>query len=183
MEHGLGFAGALPSGARIVDLGSGGGVPGLVVALARTDTTWLLLESQQRRARFLEAAIERLGLAARAVVYGDRAEHAGRAADQRGRYDAAVARSFGPPAVTAEAAAPLLRVGGLLVVSEPPEPAGRWPASKLSLLGLEPQRSYETAAGHYQVLRQVGPCPERFPRRAGISAKRPLFDVSRETLD
>ena len=183
VEHGLGFADGLPIHGRIVDLGSGGGVPGLVLALARPDTSWLLLDSQQRRAHFLEQAVERLGLGNRATVFGGRAERAGRAPDHRSRYDGVVARSFGSPPVTAEAAAPMLRVGGLLTVSEPPDPAVRWPAADLLKLGLEPVRRYETAVGHYQVLQQVSPCPDRFPRREGVSRKRPLFDVSRETLD
>ena len=55
------------------------------------------------------------------------------------------ARSFGPPAATAECAAPLLAVGGLLVVSEPPDGPDRWPADALAALGLEPSDSTSPA--------------------------------------
>jgi len=114
------------------------------------------------------------------TVLGDRAEHVGRDPAHRGTYDLAVARGFGPPAVVAECAAPLLRVGGTLVVSDPPggEP-GRWPAEGLAPLGMAPE-GVAVAEAAYQRVRQVQPCPARFPRRAGVPAKRPLF-VSRET--
>ena len=73
----------------------------------------------------------------RVTVVAGRAEELGRSPQWRGRMAAVVARSFGSPSVTAECAAPLLAVGGQLVVSEPPEPAaGRWPAAGLALVGL-----------------------------------------------
>jgi 16S rRNA (guanine527-N7)-methyltransferase len=89
------------------------------------------------------------------------------------------ARGFGRPAITAECAAPFLRLGGLLVVSEPPPSsvaaAGeRWPADGLALCGLAPERVWATAF-HYRSLRQSSPCPDRLPRRVGVPAKRPLF--------
>ena len=84
--------------------------------------------------------------------------------------------------MVAECAAPFLRTGGWLVVSEPPgEPQGgpgagheRWPAPVLSQLGLEPTEFISGEFG-YQVLRQLDLCPERFPRRDGVPAKNPLF--------
>jgi 16S rRNA (guanine527-N7)-methyltransferase len=90
-----------------------------------------------------------------------------------------VVRSFGPPAVTAECGAPFLRVGGLLVVSEPPAEEGkaleeRWPADGLAPLGLEPAERW-TEPFTYHASRQVTPCPDRYPRRVGIPTKRPLF--------
>ena len=185
IEHARGFlAGLGTDRTRIVDLGSGGGVPGLVLALELPQTSWTLLDSNHRRARFLVEAVGRLGLEARVAVYEGRVERAGRDDAQRGSYDAAVARSFGPPPVTAEAAAPLLRVGGVLVVSEPPAPMpGRWPAHGLAKLGMAAGEPYEEGGSHYRVVRQVEPCPDRFPRREGVATKRPVFDVSRETLN
>jgi len=82
-----------------------------------------------------------------------------------------VARSFGSPSVTAECAAPLLAVGGQLLVSEPPSPsADRWPAAGLALVGL---RLDETVSGLASCT-QVEPCPERFPRRR---LRPPLFEL------
>ena len=162
--------------ARAADLGSGGGVPALVLAVRFPETAWVLVEAAARRAAFLREAVEQLGLGARAAVVEDRAEAVGREPRYRGTFDVVTARGFGPPAVVAECAAPLLRVGGRLTVSEPPGGApARWPAAELAVLGLAPAASVEAAGATYQVLRQVEACPPRWPRRVGIPAKRPLF--------
>lgn len=178
IQHGAGFVQAVgdPHPTRVVDLGSGGGVPGLIVAVAWPGATVFLLEASERRTFFLAGAASALGLDDRVVVAHARAEEAGRDPQWRGRADVVVARSFGPPAVTAECAAPLLCVGGRLVVSEPPEADGeRWPAERLAALGMRPAGRFEQAFSRFQVLRQDDPCPEAFPRRVGIPAKRPLF--------
>ena len=159
-----------------MDLGSGGGVPGLpLAARAWPACRWILLDASERRTAFLEAAVVRLHLTDRATVVRARAEDAGRRPDLRAVADLVTARGFGSPSVTAECAAPLLRVGGRLIVSEPPESTGeRWPGEPLAQLGLRPLRLLRDGAG-YQVLEQQAPCPERFPRRVGVPAKRPLF--------
>lgn len=167
----------LVDGARVLDLGSGGGLPGLVVADLRPSLHVTLLDGRQQRAATLERAVERLGWAGRVDVVGARAELAGRDPGLRGAFDAVVARSFARPGVTAECAAPLLRAGGSLVVSEPPDAAStgsRWDAGGCAELGLELVRVVETPWS-FALLRQVRPCPERFPRRVGVPTKRPLF--------
>jgi 16S rRNA (guanine527-N7)-methyltransferase len=121
-----------------------------------------------------------------------RAEEAGRDPGFRACFDIVVARSFGRPGVVAECAAPLLARGGWLVVSEPPPsdhapgptaaPEGkdpraipeRWPDSGLALLGLETVENIRTEF-EYRVLRQRTLCPDRYPRRNGVPAKKPLF--------
>jgi 16S rRNA (guanine527-N7)-methyltransferase len=185
-----------PTPPVLLDLGSGGGLPGLVVATRWPEATIVLLDSSARRTAFLTGAVRRLGLEDRVSVRQDRAEVAGRDPELRGRLDLVLARSFGRPAVTAECAAPLLTPGGWLVVSEPPAapppdpgpagaPAGapgasgpsegpRWPAEPLRQLGLEPAGLVHEGF-EYQTLRQVEACPQRFPRRDGMPAKRPLF--------
>jgi 16S rRNA (guanine527-N7)-methyltransferase len=174
---------------RMLDLGSGGGLPGLVVAGAWPEATMVLLEANERRAQFLERAVVKCDLQQRVSVVHQRAEISGRDPLLRGTFDGVVVRSFGTPAIVAECAAPLLRVGGWLLVSEPPgegegdpsdpnapseEEPGRWPADLLVPLGLRPTESVRTEFG-YQILRQVELCPDRFPRRNGVPAKRPLF--------
>jgi 16S rRNA (guanine527-N7)-methyltransferase len=173
VDHAQAFLEALRSVAGVVvDLGSGGGVPGLVVAVARPELRLVLLESRAVRCRFLEDAVEALGVDAE-VVEG-RAEVVGRS-DRRGSAAAVIARSFGPAAATAECGAALLQVGGLLVVSEPPPPvpASRWPEAGLAELGLSPEARVGSPA--VQCLRQVATCPDAYPRRDGLPAKRPLF--------
>lgn len=173
IEHARGFAAAfrVPP-ARFVDLGSGGGVPGLVLAELWPASTAVLLDSMERRTAFLASAIEELGVGDRVLVVRERAEVYGR--EHRAEFDAVVARGFAPPPVTAECAAPLLRVDGLLVVSEPPEDGARWPAEAVGELGLIVEEPVEAGA-RYQVLRQASVCPEKYPRRVGIPAKRPLW--------
>jgi 16S rRNA (guanine527-N7)-methyltransferase len=185
VQHAEGFAAIArrlsPAGpARLVDLGSGGGLPGLVVAIGWPEATVALLEANGRRAAFLRRAVERLELASRASVLEERAEVCGREGDLRAGFDVVLARSFGRPAVVAECAAPLLKVGGWLIVSEPPrteaatDQDARWPAVPLRQLGLERAEVIHEDF-EYRTLRQAGPCPDRFPRRNGVPAKKPLF--------
>lgn len=167
--------GAGPPGSfRAADLGSGGGVPALAVALDFPDSTWVLIEAGHRRAEFLRRALVLLQLGTRVVVAEGRAEELARRPEHRGRFHLVVARGFAPPGVTAECAAPLLRRGAAAVVSEPPGgQASRWPADGLGLLGMAPRPVSRLPAGSFQVIDQVGPCPDRYPRR--LPAKRPLF--------
>jgi 16S rRNA (guanine527-N7)-methyltransferase len=174
LRHAAGFLAALEGASGpVADLGSGAGVPGLAIATARPDLELVLIDAGERRARFLGEAVEALGLGGRVRVVRGRAEAVGRG-ELRGACGAVVARGFGQPAPTAECAAPLLRVGGLLVVSEPPEPADRWPPAALAELGLAPRKPAPDGP-RIQVLEQVATCPDAYPRRDGVPAKRPLF--------
>jgi 16S rRNA (guanine527-N7)-methyltransferase len=167
------------SGNRVLDLGSGGGLPGLVLARYRPELELTLLEARQRACRFLRDAVAELGLAG-VVVVEARSEEAAHRPELRERFDAVVARSFGPPAVTAECAVGFLVPGGRLVVSEPPmedgaaAPSPRWPAEGLAGLGFGAAvRSGGPGAGFVSLtkVRADG----RWPRRVGIPAKRPLW--------
>jgi 16S rRNA (guanine527-N7)-methyltransferase len=194
VAHALGFSGAVEAqdaGGKlpgaVMDLGSGGGLPGLVLGERWPGATVTLLDASERRTAFLAEAVAALGWSDRVTVVRERAEKAGHETGLRGAFDLVVARSFGPPAVTAECAAAFLRVGGLLVVSEPPGsptpapgpgPGGlsRWPEDGVGMVGLEPAGEWRGQFG-YQVLRQARLCPEAYPRRVGIPAKRPLYRV------
>jgi 16S rRNA (guanine527-N7)-methyltransferase len=182
--------------ARFLDLGSGGGLPGLVIADAWPTVRLVLLEANERRAQFLERAVITCGFQERVQVVHLRAEVAGRDPLYRGSFDGVVVRSFGTPAVVAECSAPLLRKGGWLIVSEPPgDPSegtqdegltrrpespgdaadpSRWPPEALAQFGLAPAEFIRDGFG-YQVLRQVELCSDKFPRRNGVPAKKPLF--------
>lgn len=183
IAHALGYAaahaqltGAEEGPESFLDLGSGGGLPGLVLAAHWPGTRVVLLDSNLRRTEMLSEAVASCGWASRVQVVRARAEVASRDPRWRGTQKLVVARSFGPPAVTAECSAALLEVGGHLIVSEPPEPGGsdRWPPAGLALVGSAPALSVDQPF-RYQVLRQVELCPQRFPRREGVPAKRPLF--------
>lgn len=180
VAHSLGFvalaAPLLAPGSCILDLGSGGGIPGLVLAVAFPDHRLTLLEGGASRAARLETAVEELGLAARVAVCARRAEEAAHDQAMHGGFDLVTARGFGPPAATAECAAGFLSAGGRLITSEPPAAgASRWPAEGLAILGLELEALVDQPF-HYAVLRRTaGALDERYPRRVGVPAKRPLF--------
>jgi 16S rRNA (guanine527-N7)-methyltransferase len=159
---------------RALDLGSGGGVPGLVLALAWPDTRWTLLDAGQQRTVFLGGAVVRLGLKGRVDVVRGRAEELAHEPGLRSKFGLVVARSFGPPAVTAECGAAFLTLGGTLLVSEPPGGRARWPASGLAALGLRDE-GLGCAAPAIRRLVAANPCPATYPRRTGVPSKRPLF--------
>jgi 16S rRNA (guanine527-N7)-methyltransferase len=160
--------------ATVLDMGSGGGVPGLVLAMAWPSSRVLLLDGSERRVAFLHDALAELGLSARVSAWAQRAEDAGRTALRHG-WALVTARGFAAPAVTAECGGAFLDGGGLLAVAEPPggEPA-RWPPSSLSQLGLTVGALVVEPAA-VQMLERTGPFPGRYPRRVGIPAKRPLW--------
>lgn len=178
VTHARGFAEVVgePSGDRMLDIGSGGGIPGLVLALEWPSSSWALLDGRARSTEFLAATVERLGLGGRVSVLEGRAEVVAHDPAHRGAYEVVVARGLAGPAVTAECAAGFLRVGGCLVVSEPPGSRGdRWRPSGLAALGMELEQVRSAGGPRYALIRQRDECADRFPRRTGIPAKRPLF--------
>ena len=186
IRHSEGFAEAAEAAlggepATFADLGTGGGVPGLVLGLRWPRSRGVFVESNQRRAAALREALLGMGLGDRIEVLEQRAEVVGRPGEHRELFEVVTARSFAEPAVTAEIAAGLVQVGGLLVVSEPPDPMTgqpRWPSAQLAELGFEPADQVEHAGAHFAVVRKVAPAPERFPRSVGRPGKRPLWRCS-----
>jgi 16S rRNA (guanine527-N7)-methyltransferase len=165
-EHAAGFVRPIADGVPILDLGSGGGVPGLVVAALRPGDAVVLVDSSVRRTDWLRRAVGRLGWRDRVHVVTAPAEALAHDPAWRGTRRAVVARSFAPPMVTAEVAAGLLQVGGLLVVSEPPvgDPV-RWPAAELAALGL---RRRPWADERYAVVESVETPPDEVPRPSRV---------------
>jgi 16S rRNA (guanine527-N7)-methyltransferase len=137
VTHAEQFVHALPASTRrVADLGSGGGLPALVIAVRRPELQIVLVERRTARADMLRRAVLALGVGERVTVVAE--DVRALAARQAGSFDAVTARSFASPAVTAKWGCELLRVGGLLIVSEPPEEvAERWQGSLLERLGLE----------------------------------------------
>ena len=101
--------------AEFVDLGSGGGYPGLPLAIALPARRALLVESIGKKARFLDVAVEALGLAGRVAVARARAEAIASDPRHRGNWQAVVARAVADLTELSELAVPLLRAGGVLV--------------------------------------------------------------------
>lgn len=139
----------------------------------------LLVDASRRRCDHLELALGRLGLERRCAVRCERAETLAHEPAVRSTADVVTARGFGAPAVTAECAAGLLAVDGLLVVSEPPAGAAaggeRWPSDGLARLGLGPAEHVEAAERSFVRITKVGATEERWPRRVGVPSRRPLW--------
>ena len=175
----------LSSARRIADIGAGAGFPGLVLAMALPRAQVDLIESVGRKTAVMDRLIQAAELSnARSVTA--RAEDFARtpAALGGGReaYDAVTARAVGPLALLVEYAAPLLRVGGVLVAWKgardgDEEAAGASAARKLGMAVKEvaPVQPYEASENrHLHVYRKIAPTPPEFPRRAGMARKRPL---------
>ena len=121
---------------RIIDLGSGGGLPGLVLADAFPDASVVLVDRRQKRTDFLQRAVRRLGWKHVEVVSADAAVLIGEVdAGARAPFDSVTARGFGPPEVTLRVAVALCRPGGRIVISEPPT-GDRWDPGLLEELGV-----------------------------------------------
>ena len=161
--------------ARLLDLGSGGGLPGLVL-VERWGCSGVFLDSMTKRSTFLGEALLWPEAPQNCDVVNARAEEAARWPEMDGQFDLVTARSFGPPAVTAECAVRFLSVGGVLIVSEPPSERteDRWNPSGLGILGLKAQGRSRYGAG-YEVLVKVRPTDKQFPRPVGTPKKKPLF--------
>ena len=173
--------------AVFLDLGSGGGVPGLVLAALWPEQTGTLLDSSQRRTAFLRRTVVALGWAARVSVVEGRAESLARDRGLRATFPLVVSRSFATPSVTAEIGGAFLTEGGRLAVSEPNElgsrggepdsgrPGARWPTVGLADLGLGAAETARGEGARVAVMRRTHPVDDRWPRADGIPAKRPLW--------
>jgi 16S rRNA (guanine527-N7)-methyltransferase len=177
VEHARAFVEAVAPPRAFLDLGSGGGIPGLVLARAWPLATGALVDSQARRVRFLAAALAELGLDARVHAIHGRAEDLAHDPRHRGAYDIVAARSFGTPAITAECGAGFLVIGGTLVVAEPPDALSRWPADGLASLGLADDGPFTAGGATVRRLRRSGPVPPGVPRRPAAMRRRPAFPV------
>lgn len=176
VEHAEAFAELVEPPTAFLDLGSGGGIPGLVLALRWPHARAALLDSGQRRTEHLRAACVELDLVGRVTVVEARAEDAARDPRWRGAFDLVVARSFGPPAVTAECSVGFLAAGGALLVSEPPGgDAARWDPGGLAELGLAGPRLVTTGETSAAVLTLTEGAGARWPRRTGVPERRPLW--------
>lgn len=163
-----------PGEMQCLDLGTGAGLPGVVMATCWPATRWVFVDRRSRSEAFVSWAVGVLRLGERArVVRGDAAELA-RDARLAGAFDLVVARAFGPPAVTAECATGFMRVGSRLIVSEPEvDDPGRWPPEPLAMLGLAVRAT--GAAPRLVDIVKVAPHGERYPRRPAAMQRDPLY--------
>ncbi len=167
--------------AALLDLGTGAGLPGLPMRIARPHLSLTLLDATAKKTSFLRELLEELALPDVRVLTG-RAEELGRDAQHRERYDVVVARAVAPLAALLELALPFLKVGGALATPKgsraPREIAAAQRA--LGLLGgaLLSATPLHIPGGRYSqtliLVRKTTPTPETYPRRTGLPQKRPL---------
>jgi 16S rRNA (guanine527-N7)-methyltransferase len=131
VEHARSFVDAIDDcRGRLLDVGSGGGVPGLVVARSRPDLEVVLLDRREKRTDVLERAVRKLGLSERVAVVCADADSVASSS-----FDVVTARGFGPPERTLRLGVRLARAGGVVVISEPPG-GDRWEPQLLDDLGV-----------------------------------------------
>lgn len=165
----------------VIDIGTGAGIPGLPVKIARPDLEMTLVEATGKKARFVEETVELLGLSGVSVFHA-RAEELAHHSAHRGAYALALARAVAPLRILVELALPFLSIGGYLAT-----PKGSGARREVR----EAQNALAVCGGSVDLMKRLdlpppGPAPtlvlirkaqetpEGYPRRAGIPRKRPL---------
>lgn len=160
----------------LIDIGSGGGIPGLPLAIARPQLNVTLLDATRKKVDFLRSTAEELGLRNIATLNG-RAEELAQDRGRRERYDVATARAVARLAVLVELTLPFVRVGGRVLL-----PKGAAAADELA----EAAEAIRTLGGHGEllpagagelrviVIEKRRPTPTGYPRRTGLPHKRPI---------
>ena len=168
----------LGSANSVVDVGSGGGLPGLPLKIARPELKVTLVESDQAKAAFLVRACAALGLD-EVEVLARRAEEVGQDRRFRETFDVAVARALAPMRVLVELCLPLVRVGGRLLAQKTEREDVDGAAHAIEILGgslsqVVAAPSDARRAGTVVIIDKVHATPVTYPRRAGIPARKPL---------
>ena len=173
--------GLLPEGARIIDVGTGAGFPGIPLLILRPDLKLTLLDAQAKRIHFLEGVLAQLSLTA--VTLHARAEDAARLPEHREAYDAAVSRAVAPSPVLQELTLPFVRVGGKAIAWKGPGAEGEWERAKRAAFVLggalrppEPAPVPGRPEWNHVLLisEKERPTPKAYPRKAGTPSKKPL---------
>lgn len=169
--------GLFPENISLIDVGTGAGFPGLVLAAARPDMQVTLLEAQQKRCTFLQAVCDALQLKNVTILH-DRAETLGKADTHREQYHRAVARAVAPMNVLCEYLLPFVKVGGMAVCWKGPQVEqekadGNAAASKLggSAMRILPTDQESHVVACVEKTEKTLP---QYPRKNGIPTKRPL---------
>ena len=170
-----------PGAGRVIDIGTGAGFPGLPLIILLPHLEVVLLESVPKKTAFLSHLIVRLGLQGVEVLTA-RAEEVAHRPKYRESFDAVLGRALAPLAVMAELALPLARTGGRVISQKKGDFSAEaaLAARAISLMGGRVAEIREVAApgleGHrLVVLEKVSPTPKKYPRRAGMPAKRPIM--------
>lgn len=183
MRHGMDSLSILPfigEAKSLIDVGSGGGLPGIPLAIARPDLAVACLDATGKKTRFIETAVRDLALSNVTAIH-DRAETIGQDPQHRARYDLAVARAIGPMNVLLELLIPLVKVDGriLAMKGRRVEEELRNCGDALMKLGAGEVELYEALPGLEDeavavIVTKASPTPNAYPRRPGIPKQEPL---------
>lgn len=166
----------LPDGAMVIDVGSGGGVPGFPLAVCMPHVKFTLLEPTGKKAAFLSMVAKSLGLQNVRVV-SDRAENLGQdKARHREKYHAAVARAVGAMNMLVELMVPLVAQGGLILCIKGAKADEEVDAARtaIGLLGARHAGTTDTPTGRIVTLEKASKTPNFYPRRDGEPKRKPL---------
>ena len=173
---------------EVMDVGTGGGFPGLAVAIALPQARLTLVDSVGRKVEAVRAMAADLDLASRVQLRCERIERTGQDGSTRGRFDWALARAVARAPVVAEYLVPLLRPDGRALLYR-----GQWSPEDQAALerALVPLRARlegverldlpaDRGLRHALLLRPTGPCPKGYPRAVGVPARQPLGEIAAE---
>jgi 16S rRNA (guanine527-N7)-methyltransferase len=174
--------GGIPDGLELIDVGTGGGFPGLALAIALPSARLTLVDSAGRKLEAVRAMARSLGLEERLSLRCERVERTGRSLECRGRFDRAMARAVAAAPVVAEYLVPLLKPDGRALLYR-----GQWEAGDqreleavVALLraSVRPAERRDLPGGrgvrHGLWIRPFEPCPAAYPRAVGVPQKFPI---------
>ena len=165
----------------VLDLGSGGGLPGISLAITCPQSRFTLVDSVEKKTVFIRDTAMGLGLS-NVDVWNCRAEEAGQDPGKRETMDTVTVRAVAVLRVLCEYAFPLLKAGGVLIAYKGPRAEAELAEARtaIDLLGGADMRiekidiPYSDRTTHMVILQKSGPTPRKYPRRVGKPAKNPL---------
>ena len=184
VEHTAGFARAVCSSfsadaedfsGRIIDVGTGAGLPGVLLSLLLPRAEFVLVDASDRRLDHVRRAVRTVGTADRVTVLHARGDALAHDVTHRGAFDAAVARLLADPAEAVEQLVPLVRPGGCCVVSTQDEAVDRWETLPVPLLPTGPVSWHVEGPGRFAVVPVQAAADSAFPRREKLRRRSPAF--------
>lgn len=168
-----------PHGAKVVEIGSGGGFPSIPLKIVRDDLSFTLIESTGKKCEYLQAVVDKMGLDSVKVI-NIRAEEGGKDPALREKFDVATARAVARMNTLCEYCLPFVKVGGRFVAYKSEEEEIEESMNAIKVLGgeIEKTEPYELPSGFGArlavVIKKVKPTPANYPRGRGLERKRPL---------